>query len=127
MENYDKLFFLPEEFKTKIEKEFGSLAKLYRMVYDLEMEKFHLVYPKSAEREIKIKAIDKSLDAIENKIDNTGIFGCRIIAQINDDFASMLMKEKLMSDAFYKKKFGNSYEDMKEWLENSSILKPKEV
>ena len=115
------LFDLPEKSKALIEKEFGSIAKLYMMVYDLEKETMSYYYPTSKENKLKIKEIHKSIDAIQKRIEKLGFDGYMILNEIAKDFAAMLIEEKLMTTDYYKKKFGGNYDEMKVWLETSLV------
>jgi hypothetical protein len=118
------LFTLPDESKAKIDKEFGSIAKLYMMVYDKEKKISNLHWNNLDKSKMYERFIDDSIEDIAKRLDDIGIQGFVITINIAEDFVADRYGKELHTAAFYKEKFGSSYEEMKDWLESNSTIKP---
>jgi hypothetical protein len=117
------LFTLPDESKAKIDKEFGSIAKLYMIVYDKEKKISDLKWNNMDKSKMYERFIDESIEDIQQRLDKLGIQGFVITINIAEDFAANTYGNGLQTPAFFKEKFGSSYEEMKEWLESNITIK----
>lgn len=115
MQGLDRLLNLPENIKTEIENEYGSVQDLYQKIFDLNAEEYSLTGSNSP----RLSAIQTETYNIEDKLEEFGLTdGSDITTEISSDFGEIIVNKRITKLNDYLSQFGTDFDTMREWLKN---------
>lgn len=117
MNGHDYLNELPELFKIKIDKEFGSIDALYNMIFKQITLKYKLCISNPLDFEIKRKRYDLKISKINTKLHNMGFDGINIISNIIDDFALTIKQIHVKKLGLDLKSDKENFNSMSKWID----------
>lgn len=116
MSGIQNLLTLPQEILDQIILEFGSVAGLYKKVFDLNQEEYRLTGSNSP----RLKVIENELFDIEDKLEGFGVTDGRdITSDIAADFGEIIVNKRIQDLDKYLKQFGTDFETMRKWLKDN--------
>jgi len=115
MQGLDRLLNLPDNIKTEIENEYGSVQDLYQKIFDLNAEEYSLTGSKSP----RLNKIQTETYDIEEKLEEFGLTdGSDITTEISSDFGEIIVNKRVTALNDYLSKFGTDFDTMRDWLKN---------
>jgi hypothetical protein len=116
MDSLKELKNLPEEKQNKIAAEFGSAEGLFKKIFDLHAESHYLNKKKPKDYLPRIIEIRDELYRVEDKLDEFGLVGYKIITRISDDLAEVEISKLVDELKTNLKQYGPSSDEMKGWI-----------
>jgi len=115
MEGLNRLLKLPDDIQSQIKRDFGSIAELYKKVFDLNKEEHGLILSKSP----RLIEIRNELYDIEEKLESYGILdGSDITSEIASDYGDIIVTKRIADLNKYLIPLGTDFEKMKKWLKD---------
>ena len=120
MQGYYYLKELSKEFQDKIDTEFGSIEKLYKLVFDFN----NSMYVLFLKREVNLnystqnQSIENKIYEIENKLNDFGVDGDFITREIRNDFGEIIVKQNINALNKELEPYGTNFNEMRNWMKN---------
>jgi len=115
MQGLDRLLKLPDNIKTEIENEYGSIQDLYQNIFDLNAEEYRLTGSKNP----RLNEIQTEIYNIEDKLEEIGLTdGSDITVEISSDFSEIIVNNRITKLNEYLSQYGTDFDAMREWLKN---------
>lgn len=112
IENY------PSDIREKIANKYESVENLYQTIFKLIVEDYKS-YQMMPRNDKKITKVQNELFAIEEKLDEFGIDGIDVIAEVRSDYGDLLVNREINALSEYLKDMGIDYPSTRQWLNDT--------
>src|SRR5438045_2888809 len=116
MDSLRELKSLPRNVQDQIADEFGSVEKLFKKIFDLHAESHYLNKMRPKNYLPRVIEIRDELYRVEDKLDEFGLVGYKIITRISDDLSEKEISRLASEAKIHLPQFASSSDAMKGWL-----------
>ena len=104
---------LPQDIKSKIDKEYGNWQQVYIMVYVSSANDYFLLKTKPIGYEKMRNDVQNELYDVKDKLDEFGLDGHSLVTDISSDFTETIVTRTITDLDNYLAQFGSLFEFMR--------------